>query len=52
MEDASAKAEPSLSRRTNKLAKQVAARAAELRALALGVGRFQPPPSQCGTTFG
>lgn len=46
VEDASAKAEPTLAKRTAKLAKQVAARAAELRALALGGGRFQPPPSK------
>ncbi len=44
VEDAGAKAEPSLAKRTAKLQKQVAARAAELRAIARGNSYFQPPP--------
>ncbi|KAJ9518573.1 hypothetical protein QJQ45_018610 [Haematococcus lacustris] len=45
VEDVSAKAEPSLARRTAALQRQVAARALELRKLSIGAARFQPPPS-------
>ncbi|KAL6765691.1 ciliary basal body-associated, B9 protein-domain-containing protein [Haematococcus lacustris] len=45
VEDVSAKAEPSLARRTAALQRQVAARALELRKPSIGAARFQPPPS-------
>lgn len=45
MEDASTKAEPSLARRTAHLQRHVVARAAEMKALALG-SKFQAPPGE------
>ncbi len=52
MEDASAKAEPSLTKRTAKLQKQVAARAVELRAMAVNNLYFQPAPRELGLSLG
>lgn len=45
VEDASVKAAPSLARRTALLQQRVVARAAEMRALALG-SKFQKPPGE------